>query len=169
MPLLFFGFMSFGTAWAGILGSMGEQGTFKPLDAFGDAGGNFTHIANDYQNQKLEILLGNWIKARRNRDLMLIPTKFTNNYRTRDLGKGKTINYSGNHEKSPFLCVEASKRKLQTHCINLWSVHWLDWTTSIEELIDSLHVLVKQGKIMYLGGSDTGVGYVSCEHLYPGA
>ncbi|KAL6411983.1 aryl-alcohol dehydrogenase [Ilyonectria robusta] len=98
MPPLCLGFMSFGTAGAGILGSVDEQGTFKLLDTFGDAGGNFIHIANDYQNEELEIFLGNWIKARGNRNLMLIATKFTNNYRMRDLSKGKTINHLGNHK-----------------------------------------------------------------------
>ncbi|KAH6989028.1 NADP-dependent oxidoreductase domain-containing protein [Ilyonectria sp. MPI-CAGE-AT-0026] len=142
MPPLCLGFLSFGTAWAGILGSVDEQGTFNPLDAFGDAG-------------ELGIFLGNWIKARGNRDLMLIATKFTNNYRMRDLGKGKTINYSGNNNKSLFLSVEASKRQLQTHYIDL-----------LYELIDSPHILVKKVRILYLGASDTPAWVMSAANVY---
>ncbi|KAH7022077.1 aryl-alcohol dehydrogenase [Ilyonectria destructans] len=160
------GSMSFGTAWAGMMGSVDEQGTFKLLDAFEDAGGNFIDTANDYQNEESEMFLGNWMKARGNRDLMFIATKFTNNYRMRDLGKGKTVNYSGNHKKSLFLSVEASMRKLQTHYIDLLYVHWWDWTTSIEELMDSLHILVEQGKILYLGASDTPAWVVSAANVY---
>lgn len=48
-----------------------------------------------------------------------------------------------------------SLQKLQTDYIDLLYVHWWDWTTSIEELIDSLHILVEQGKVLYLGISDT--------------
>lgn len=160
------GSMSFGTAWAGMMGSVDEQGAFKLLDAFEDAGGNFIDTANDYQNEESEMFLGNWMKARGNRDLMFIATKFTNNYRMRDLGKGKTVNYSGNHKKSLFLSVEASMRKLQTHYIDLLYVHWWDWTTSIEELMDSLHILVEQGKILYLGASDTPAWVVSAANVY---
>lgn len=36
-----------------------------------------------------------------------------------------------------------------------------DWTTSIEELMDSLDAVVKSGKVLYLGVSDTPAYIVS--------
>lgn len=48
------------------------------------------------------------------------------------------------------LSVEASLRKLRTTYIDILYVHWWDWTTSVEEVMDSLHNLVAQGKVLYL-------------------
>jgi aryl-alcohol dehydrogenase-like predicted oxidoreductase len=41
-----------------------------------------------------------------------------------------------------------------------------DFTTSIEEVMDSLHLLVQQGKVLYLGVSDTPAYIVSAANTY---
>ncbi|RBQ66119.1 hypothetical protein FVER14953_13815 [Fusarium verticillioides] len=161
-----FGAMSIGQAWGSELGSMNEEDSFKLLDAYVDAGGNFIDTANNYQNEESETYIGKWVAARGNRDLLFLATKFTNCYRTHDLGQGKTVNYGGNHKKSLRLSVADSLRKLQTDYIDLLYVHWWDWTTSIEELMDSLHILVEQGKVLYLGISDTPAWIVSAANIY---
>jgi aryl-alcohol dehydrogenase-like predicted oxidoreductase len=43
-----------------------------------------------------------------------------------------------------------SLRKLQMDWIHILYLHWWDWTTSIEEIMDSLHILIEQGKVLYL-------------------
>jgi hypothetical protein len=43
---------------------------------------------------------------------------------------------------------------------------WWDWTTSIEEVMHSLDILVKQGKVLYLGISDTPAWIVSAANVY---
>lgn len=45
-------------------------------------------------------------------------------------------------------------------------MHWWDWTTSIEELMDSLDAVVKSGKVLYLGVSDTPAYIVSACNTY---
>jgi hypothetical protein len=45
-------------------------------------------------------------------------------------------------------------------------MHWLDYTTSIEEVMDALHILVQQGKVLYLGVSDTPAWWVSAANTY---
>lgn len=45
-------------------------------------------------------------------------------------------------------------------------VHWWDWTTSIEELMDSLDEVVKRGQVLYLGISDTPAYIVSACNTY---
>ena len=60
------------------------------------------------------------------------------------------VNYSGNNTKSLFLSVEASLKKLRTTYIDILYVHWWDYTTSVEEIVNSLHILVQQGKVLYL-------------------
>lgn len=43
-----------------------------------------------------------------------------------------------------------SLKRVQTDFVDTSYVHWWDWSTSIEEIEDSLHVLVSQGETMYL-------------------
>ncbi|KAK2052655.1 aldo/keto reductase [Colletotrichum caudatum] len=160
------GGMSIGSAWSSFLGSMDKDQSYQLLDAFADAGGNFIDTANNYQNEESEQILGEWMAARRNRDIMFVATKFTTQYRKHELGPGKWVNYSGNHKKSLHLSVRDSLGKLQTDYIDLLYVHWWDWTTSIEELMDSLHILVEQGKVLYLGVSDTPAWVVSAANTY---
>ena len=163
---LVLGGMSIGKSWASWMGAMDEEQSFKLLDAYAGAGGNFIDTANNYQNEDSEVYIGNWMSARGNRDLMFVATKYTNDFRGWDIGMGKTVNYAGNHKKSLRLSIEASLRKLQTSYIDLLYVHWWDWTTSIEELMDSLHFLVEQGKVLYLGISDTPAWIVSAANTH---
>lgn len=44
--------------------------------------------------------------------------------------------------------------------------HRWDWTTSVEELMDSLDAVVKSGKVLYLGISDTPAYIVSAANTY---
>ena len=60
------------------------------------------------------------------------------------------ILYAGNSTKSLRVSVEASLKKLRTTYIDLLYLHWWDWDTSVEEVMRSLHVLVQQGKVLYL-------------------
>ncbi len=46
--------------------------------------------------------------------------------------------------------VEASLKKLRTDYIDIFYVHWWDYETSIEEVMNGLHNLVSQGKVLYL-------------------
>ncbi|KAG8160210.1 hypothetical protein KVR01_009746 [Diaporthe batatas] len=160
------GAMSLGKAWGAFMGAVDEEEAFKILDAFVDAGGNFIDTANNYQYEESETYIGNWSTARKNRDLLFIATKYTNAFRSHALGPGRSAIYGGNNKKSLFLSVEASLRKLQTTYIDLLYVHWWDWSTSIEELMDSLHILVEQGKVLYLGVSDTPAWVVAAANTY---
>jgi aryl-alcohol dehydrogenase-like predicted oxidoreductase len=160
------GAMSIGNAWEAFMGSMDKAASFKLLDAFVDAGGNFIDTANNYQDEQSEAWIGEWMAERKNRDLMVIATKFTTPYRSHDLGKGKTVNYSGNHKRSIHMSVRDSLKKLQTDWIDILYLHWWDWTTSIEEIMDSLHILVEQGKVLYLGISDSPAWVVSAANTY---
>ncbi|KAG9837395.1 aryl-alcohol dehydrogenase AAD14, partial [Aureobasidium melanogenum] len=160
------GAMSIGDAWSEFMGSMDKKQSFALLDAFVEAGGNFIDTANNYQNEQSEQWLGEWMQERGNRDQMVIATKFTSDYKGYDLGKGKAANHCGNHKRSLFMSVRDSLKKLQTDFIDILYLHWWDHTTSIEEIMDSLHILVEQGKVMYLGISDTPAWIVSAANYY---
>ncbi|ORY92761.1 NADP-dependent oxidoreductase domain-containing protein [Leucosporidium creatinivorum] len=160
------GAMSIGGAWSEFMGTMDKESSFKLLDAFVEAGGNFIDTANNYQDEESETFLGEWMTERKNRDRIVLATKFTTNYRAYADGKNESINNSGNHKKSLQLSLRDSLKKLQTDYVDILYLHWWDWTTSIEEVMHSLDILVKQGKVLYLGISDTPAWIVSAANTY---
>ena len=160
------GAMSIGDAWTEIMGSMSKEQSFKLLDAYFEKGGNFIDTANNYQDEQSEKWIGEWMQKRGNRDQIVLATKFTTPYRSYELGPGHTVNYSGNHKRSLHMSVRDSLKKLQTDWIDILYLHWWDWTTSVEEVMDSLHLLVEQGKVLYLGISDTPAYIVSACNTY---
>jgi len=57
-------------------------------------------------------------------------------------------------------------KKLQTDYVDIYYVHYWDYTTSIKEVMDALHNLVEQGKVLYLGASDTPAWIVAAANTY---
>lgn len=99
----------------------------------------------------------------------MLATKYTIAYPNSSSCTHKPLikaNYVGNHTKSLNLSVTASLQKLQTSYIDLLYVHFWDFTTSIPELMQSLNHLVSQGKVLYLGISDTPAWVVSKANQY---
>ncbi|KXL49030.1 hypothetical protein M433DRAFT_2701 [Acidomyces richmondensis BFW] len=149
------GAMNFGEAWKQFLGECNKETAFAMLDYFYEQGGNFIDTANNYQGEESETWIGEWMQKRGNRDEMVIATKFTTGFRTKDAHEKIKSNFQGNHSKSLKISVERSLKKLQTDYIDLLYVHWWDFTTSPAELMNSLHNMVVNGKVLYLGVSDT--------------
>ncbi|KAF9890565.1 hypothetical protein FE257_005696 [Aspergillus nanangensis] len=160
------GAMSIGSAWSQAMGSMDKEASFKLLDAFVAAGGNFIDTCNNYQNEESETWLGEWMTLRQNRDQLVIATKYTGEYKSYSHGKNKTVNHAGNSKRSLHMSVRDSLSKLQTDYIDILYLHFWDFTTSIEEVMDSLHLLVQQGKVLYLGISNTPAWIVSAANTY---
>ncbi|GJE90822.1 aryl-alcohol dehydrogenase-like protein [Phanerochaete sordida] len=148
------GAMSIGDQWAQFgFGSMDKAGSFALLDAFYGAGGNFIDTANNYQDESSEEFLGEWMEARGVRGEIVLATKYSSDYRR---GKGGQHScFIGNSAKSLYNSVEDSLRKLRSAYIDILYVHWWDYTASVEEVMDALHALVLQRKVLYLGVSDT--------------
>jgi len=118
------GAMSLGDAWEERLGTQSKENSFKILDAFYAAGGNFIDTANSYQNEQSETWLGEWMVQRQNRSQMVIATKFTSGYRSDWKKEPIHVNFAGNSAKSLHESVAASLKKLQTDYIDLLYVHW---------------------------------------------
>ena len=76
--------------------------------------------------------------------------KYTTNFVRGETGIKQKVLYTGNNIKSMHISVEASLKKLRTTYIDILYVHWWDWETSIEEMMNGLHILVQQGKVLYL-------------------
>lgn len=99
--------------------------------------------------------VGEWMAARKNRDQIVLATKYAGVAAPTPEGTLHTSNYGGNGTKSMRLSLEASLKKLQTSYIDVFYLHWWDYTISIPELMHSLNDLVRAGKVNYLAISDT--------------
>ncbi|KAH8650139.1 NADP-dependent oxidoreductase domain-containing protein [Xylariales sp. PMI_506] len=161
------GGMSIGDAWSHFLGSMDKETSFKLLDAYWEAGGNFIDTSGNYQDEQSETWIGEWMEERGIRDSVVVATKFTTDYRSHAIGKGpQAANFSGNHRKNIHTSARDSLKKLRTDYIDILYMHWWDHTASVKEIMDSLHVLVEQGKVLYLGVSDTPAWVVAAANTY---
>ncbi|TBU26977.1 aryl-alcohol dehydrogenase [NADP+] [Dichomitus squalens] len=161
------GGMSIGDKWASYgMGAMDKQSSFKLLDAFYEAGGNFIDTANNYQDESSEAFIGEWMETRGIRDQIIIATKYSTNYKRGRQDVKQHSAYVGNHMKSLHVSVEDSLKKLRTSYIDILYVHWWDWQTSVEEVMNGLHALVLAGKVLYLGISDAPSWIVSRANQY---
>ncbi|THU99485.1 Aldo/keto reductase [Dendrothele bispora CBS 962.96] len=160
------GAMSIGDRWNNFMGSMNKEDSIKLLDAFFEKGGNFIDTANNYQDETSEEWLGEWMESRNIRDQIVLATKYTTCFKTMDPSIAQTTNYVGNNSKSLHVSLKHSLKKLRTDYIDILYVHWWDFDTSIEEVMDSLHNLVVSGKVLYLGVSDTPAWVVSQANQY---
>jgi aryl-alcohol dehydrogenase-like predicted oxidoreductase len=123
-----------------------EEVSVQMLDYFVEAGGNFIDTADVYSQGLSEEILGRWLRNKQ-RDDLVIATKVR-------FSMGSGPNDLGLSRKHIFSAVEASLRRLNTSYIDLYQVHMWDPGTPLEETLDALHQLVRNGKVRYLGASN---------------
>lgn len=138
------GAMTFGEDWGWTAGAEEARSIF---DAYVDRGGNFIDTANQYTNGSSERLVGAFAEGRR--EQLVIATKYTLTSRPGDPNSG------GNHRKSMVRSVEGSLQRLNTDYIDLLYLHAWDATTPVEEVLRAMDDLVRSGKVLYVGISDT--------------
>ena len=144
------GTMTFGEDWG--WGSSQEESQ-KIYQAFREAGGNFIDTANIYTNGTSEQFVGKFMASER--DKIVLATKYTNG-----LGD-ENPNGSGNHRKSMVQSVEGSLKRLNTDYIDILWLHTWDFMTPAEEVMRAFDDLVRAGKVLYIGVSDTPAWVVS--------
>ena len=144
------GTMTFGDDWGW---GAPKQESREIFDAFVEAGGNFIDTANNYTDGTSEKFIGEFTKAER--DHFVIATKYTLTELAAD------PNFGGNHRKNMRRSVEGSLRRLDTDHIDLLWLHMWDGMTPVEEVMRALDDLVRAGKVLYVGISDTPAWVVS--------
>ena len=127
-----------------------EEDSFKILNRFIEAGGNFIDTADVYTDGMSEEILGRWLRDK-NRDDFVIATKVR--FRT-----GPGTNDIGLSRKHILAGVENSLRRLGTESIDIYQIHMWDPATPLDETLGTLDSLVKSGKVRYLGASNVA-GY----------
>ena len=141
------GTMTFGDVWQDWGLATSKDESRKILDGFAGAGGNFIDTANKYNEGKSESLLGEFIES--DRDHFVLATKYSLSTREGD------PNSCGNQRKNMARALEASLKRLKTDYVDLYWVHAWDFMTPVEEVMRGLDDMVRAGKVLYLGISDT--------------
>jgi aryl-alcohol dehydrogenase-like predicted oxidoreductase len=141
--------MTFGSDWG--WGGNDEESRAM-FDAFAEAGGNFIDTAHVYTEGASERLVGEFIAA--DRDHFVVGTKYTPS-------TGTDIAKAGNSRKNMMRCVEESLARLGTDHIDLYLLHFWDFTTPIEEIMRGLDDLVSAGKVLYIAVSDVPAWRIS--------
>lgn len=144
------GAMTFGTDWG--FGA-DEQACEEIYHVFREAGGNFIDTANVYTNGVSEEIVGRLVAS--DRDNVVLSTKYTLPTEKGDPNSG------GSHRKSLRRSVETSLRRMGTDYIDLLWVHAWDQCTPTEETLRGLDDLVRSGKILSIGVTNTPAWVVS--------
>ena len=126
----------------------------KPLDQAGtnevigrclDAGINFFDTANMYNAGVAETLLGNALKGRR--DKIVLASKVF--YKM-----GDAPDQQGLSRKAILGAIDESLKRLQTDYLDVYYMHAPDHTVPVEESLETMDSLVRQGKVRYLASSN---------------
>ena len=114
------------------------------LDAFTEAGGNAFDVAYIYEGGKSETGLGNWIKARNNREKVVI------------LGKGAHPDHTGVRVTPEAITHDLliSLERMQTDYIDLYLLHRDDENVPVSDLVRVLNSHREAGRIRAYGGSN---------------
>jgi aryl-alcohol dehydrogenase-like predicted oxidoreductase len=110
-----------------------------------DAGINFFNSADVYAEGGSEEILGRAIGSRRHE--VVIATKVGNRM-------GPSLVETGLSRRHILTAAENSLRRLGTDYIDVYLAHKVDTLTPIDETIEALEDLVRQGKVRYIGFSN---------------
>ncbi len=139
------GTMTFGGSQK--VGHTGQADATRQIDLCLDAGVNLLDTANVYNAGVSEEMIGVALAENGRRQKALVATKVRFS-----MGDGPNdIGLSRHHIMAQ---AEASLRRLKTDVIDLYQVHEWDGQTPIEETMEALDRLVKQGKVRYIGCSN---------------
>jgi len=127
-----------------------KETSFAVLDRYAVGGGNFVDTADSYSawvpghtGGESETIIGEWTKARGNRDSVVIATKVSRHPQFRGLSA-----------KSIAGGADASLGRLQTDYIDLYYAHYDDPDVPVEESAGAFRQLQVAGKIRHVGLSN---------------
>lgn len=133
-----------------------DKATSQALfDRYREAGGNFFDTADLYAGGESESLLGEFVAQAGCRDSAVISTKFSFN------AEAGNPNAGGNGRKNIRRALEGSLRRLRSDYVDVYLVHAWDRVTPVEEVMQTLNDLVREGKLLHIGFSDVPAWYAA--------
>ena len=143
--------LAMGTMTFGGTGVFAKVGTTdvplarRQVDMCLEAGVNLIDTADVYSGGRSEEILGEVLRGRR--DQVLVATKVR-------MPMGPGPNDAGLSRHHIVSGCEASLRRLGTGHIDLYQYHEWDGHTPLEETLEALDLLVRSGKVRYVGASN---------------
>jgi 1-deoxyxylulose-5-phosphate synthase len=123
-----------------------------------ELGINFFDSANMYGNGRSEEVLGRALRDFAKRDEVVIATKVY-------FPMSPDVNGRGLSRKAIMTEIDHSLRRLGMDYVDLYQIHRWDYDTPIEETLETLHDVVKSGKVRYIGASSM-FAWQFCKALY---
>jgi aryl-alcohol dehydrogenase-like predicted oxidoreductase len=144
-----FGTMTFGS-------QVDEATSIRMIDRCLDAGINFIDTANVYNKGLSETIVGKALKGRRNRVILASKVR----------GKmGEGPDESGLSKRAMLRAIDESLKRLETDHLDLYYLHQPDYAVPIEETLEAMEQLVRQGKVRYPASSNYAAWQV-CRMLW---
>jgi aryl-alcohol dehydrogenase-like predicted oxidoreductase len=122
-----------------------EATSLRMVNTAIDGGINFFDTADAYGKGRSEEILGKALQGKRNR--VVLASKVCS-------PMGPDARDGGLHRWHIIQGVEASLRRLQTDCLDIFYLHKPDRNTPMEETLAAMDTLVQQGKVIYVGMSN---------------
>jgi aryl-alcohol dehydrogenase-like predicted oxidoreductase len=146
ISVLTMGTMTFGgTGGFASVGSTGVEEARRQVDMCLEAGVNLIDTADVYSAGLAEEIVGKVLQGRRHDVLLATKVRMPMGDGPNDAGLSLQHVVSG---------CEASLRRLGTDHIDLYQVHEWDGVTPLEETLEALDLLVRSGKVRYVGASN---------------
>ena len=142
------GTMTFGEDWGW---GASQDESRQIFDTFVEAGGNFIDTANGYTDGSSEKIVGDLIASERECFVLATKYSFPDHFSNPD----RNPNGNGNHRRNLMRSLEGSLKRLNTDYVDVFWLHAWDFTTPVEEVMRAFDDMVRQGKVLYIGISDT--------------
>ena len=132
--------------------TLDEFQSFSMLDQIYDLGftsidtaDSYSHWAPGNNGGESEIIIGKWMKKKKNRKDIILATKV-----------GSNPGREGRDVSHPYIikAAEDSLRRLNTDYIDLYFTHWDNEDTPVEETLKAYEQLIQQGKVKHIGASN---------------
>lgn len=122
-----------------------ETESRRMVDLCFDAGINFFDTANVYHQGRSEEVLGKCLGAKRSSVILASKARGV---------MGDPPRYSGLSRKAIRMALDESLTRLRTDYLDIYYLHQPDYNTPIEETLEAMHEIYKEGKIRYVGCSN---------------
>jgi aryl-alcohol dehydrogenase-like predicted oxidoreductase len=146
-----------------------EADSFAVMDAFAEAGGTFLDTAHvyaawlDYGVGASERTVGNWLRARGNRDRMVVATKGAHSPITAKEKVGRCSRADLEQD------LGESLERLGLDCVDLYWLHLDEPARPVGEIIESLAALRESGRIRAYGASNWSTARIQAANEYAAA
>ncbi len=155
-------------SWVTFGAQIDERTASDLIHAAYDAGVNFFDNADVYAGGQAEIVMGRAIKDLPRQALVISSKVF---WPTMPGPNGRGLS-----RKHIMESVHASLRRLDVDYLDLYFCHRYDSDTPVEEVVETMNILIRQGKILYWGTSEWRAWQISVafytaveNHLVPPA